>query len=198
MGAAENHEMDNSGSADVTQMLAAAAAGDESAAVRLLPLVYDELRKLAGARMRRTPPGQTLQATALVHEAYLRVVGEHDRLWAGRGHFFFAAARAMRDILVDQARRKSAAKRGGERRRIQLEDIPIAIDPPNEDILALNEVLRRLEVDDPEGYRVVLLRYFTGLTGDETAEVMGVSSATIDRKWRYLRAWLRRELRSPS
>jgi RNA polymerase sigma factor (TIGR02999 family) len=189
--------MDNSIRRDVTRALDAAATGEEGAAARLLPLVYEELRLLAKARMSKTPPGQTLQATALVHEAYLRVVGEHDSRWAGRGHFFFAAARAMRDILVEQARRKSRLKHGGGWKRADVDLDGILIEPPKENLLALDEALSRLEEEDPEKAGIVMLRYFTGLTTEETAAVLNLSVSTIERKWRVIRAWLRRELGEP-
>ncbi len=179
---------------DVTQLLSAAAAGDSQAAVRLLPMVYDELRKLAASRMLKTPPGQTLQPTALVHEAYLRVVGDADSRFAGRKHFFFAAARAMRDILVEQARRRASLKRGGDLQRVDFVESGIAIEPPSDDVVGLAEALQKLETDDPENAEIVNLRYFAGLTTEETADVLGVSTATIERKWRFARAWLRREL----
>ncbi len=182
---------------DLTRVLSAVASGDEGAAARLLPLVYAELRKLAVARMSKTPPGQTLQATALVHEAYLRVAGEQDARWAGRKHFFCAAARAMRDILVEQARRKSSLKRGGGRSRVELSEADIVIEPPAEDVVALHEALQRLERDHPERAQLVMLRYFAGLTAKETAEVLETSLSTVERDWRFVRAWLRRELEGP-
>jgi RNA polymerase sigma factor (TIGR02999 family) len=188
--------MSDSRDNDVSAVLAAAAAGDDSASARLLPLVYDELRKLARARLARTPPGQTLQPTALVHEAYLRLIGGKEPAggWSGRAHFFFAAARAMRDIIVEQARRKSAQKRGGQQQRVELDDIGVAIDPPSDDVLGIDDALRKLEQEDPENARLVMLRYFTGLTSEEAADVLGVSVATVERRWRFTRAWLRREL----
>jgi len=176
---------------DVTRVLADAAAGDDGAAERLLPLVYDELRKLAGSMMAKQPSGHTLQPTALVHEAYLRVGGDLDPDWDGRRHFFFAAARAMRDILVEQARRKGRIKHGGGRRREgDAEAIAVAIEEPVDDVLALDEALRTLETEDAEVAHVVMLRYFSGLTVEETAEVLGLSPKTIKRRWRYAKAWL--------
>ncbi|MHC4129289.1 MAG: ECF-type sigma factor [Planctomycetota bacterium] len=171
-----------------------AAAGDRQAAAELLPLIYDDLRQLARARMARLAPGQTLQPTALVHEAYARVIGGGDPGWDGRGHFFAAAAQAMRNILVDQARRKAAVKHGGGRRRQELEDFDLAIQPPREDILALDEALTRLEKDDPRKGRIVNLRYFAGLTAEETAAALATSVGTVEREWRYIKAWLRSEL----
>ena len=161
-----------------------AAAGDRVAAAELLPLIYEDLRKLARARMAKLAPGQTLQPTALVHEAYARVIGSGDPGWDGRGHFFGAAAQAMRNILVDQARSKAALKRGGGRQRLDLQDGDLAIQPPREDILALDEALRRLEADDPRKGRIVNLRYFAGLTAEETAAALDVSVGTVEREWR--------------
>ncbi|MBK7404399.1 MAG: sigma-70 family RNA polymerase sigma factor [Phycisphaerales bacterium] len=179
---------------DVTLALQAAASGDAAAAAALLPMVYEELHRLAQARLRRTPPGNTLQTTALIHEAYLRLVGEGDPGWSGRHHFFGAAARAMRDILVDQARRKSAAKHGGQMRRVDLDESDIVLDEAPERLLALDEALRKLEGEDARLGEIVMLRYFAGLTQAETAAALGVSERTIERDWRYIRAWLRREL----
>ncbi len=177
------------GSSAVTLVLDA-AAGDREAGAKLLPLVYGELRKLARVRMAALAPGQTLQPTALVHEAYMRVIGEADPGWEGRGHFFAAAARAMRDILVEQARRKAALKRGGGRRRFDLDEDDLAIQPPCEGVVALDEALKRLEEDDPRKGQIVNLRYFAGLTAPETAAALGVSVGTVEREWRYIRAWL--------
>ncbi|MHC4081057.1 MAG: sigma-70 family RNA polymerase sigma factor [Planctomycetota bacterium] len=171
-----------------------AAAGDREAAAELLPLIYDDLRKLARARMAKLAPGQTLQPTALVHEAYVRVIGSGDPGWDGRGHFFAAAAQAMRNVLVDQARRKAALKHGGGRRRLELADSDLAIQPPREDILALDEALKRLETDDPRKGQVVNLRYFAGLTAEETAAALDVSVGTVEREWRYIKAWLHTQL----
>lgn len=175
---------------NVTQVLQAAAAGDSDAASALLPLVYDELRRLARSRMAKTPPGQTLQPTALVHEAYMRLMGNHDPGWEGRGHFFGAAARAMRDILVDQARRKASLKRGGDRRRQEIENVTPVVEPPSEDVLALDEALKRLESEDPRKGEIVDLRYFAGLSLEETAAVLNLSVGTIKREWRYIKHWL--------
>jgi RNA polymerase sigma factor (TIGR02999 family) len=178
----------------VTRTLRAAVDGDPRAARDLLPLVYEELRTLARARLRKTPPGQTLQPTALVHEAYLRVIGSEDPGWDGRGHFFAAAARAMRDILVEQARRKMALKRGGDRHRVAIERAEPSIAPPSDDVLAVDEAVKRLEQDDPRKGEIVNLRYFARLTTAETAAALGVSVGTVEREWRYIRAWLQREL----
>ena len=178
----------------VTLFLKAAAGGDREAATKLLPLLYGELRKLARARMAKLAPGQTLQPTALVHEAYLRIIRTEDPGWDGRGHFFAAAAQAMRDILVEQARRKAALKRGGDRKRLDVEDVELAIQPPGEDILALDEALQRLEADDPRKGQIVNLRFFAGLTGEEAATALGVSVTTVEREWRYIKTWLYTQL----
>ncbi len=178
----------------VTLVLKATADGERGAASKLLPLVYDELRRLARARMAKLAPGQTLQPTALVHEAYLRAIGTADPGWEGRGHFFGAAAQAMRDIIVEEARRKAALKRGGDRKRVDAADVELAIQPPGEDILAVDEAMRRLEAKDPRKGQIVNLRYFVGLTVQETAAALGVSVTTIEREWRYIRAWLRARL----
>jgi RNA polymerase sigma factor (TIGR02999 family) len=144
--------------------------------------------------MRQTPPGNTLQPTALVHEAYLKLIGAGDPGWNGRGHFFGAAARAMRDILVDQARRKAAAKHGGDRRRVELEEAIIELQEPVEDVLALDHALKKLEVEEPDLANVVMLRYFAGLSEVETAAALGLSERTVRRDWRFVKAWLLREL----
>ena len=175
--------------ADVTQLLDAAAAGDPRAAAELLPLVYDELRKLAAARLSAEAPGQTLQATALVHEAYLRLaVGAQS--WDGRGHFFAAAAEAMRRILVESARRKKAEKHGGGLHRHDADALPIAAPEPAEDLLALDEALDRLAERDPVKADLVKLRYCAGLTIEQAAEALGISATTAKRYWAYSRAWL--------
>jgi RNA polymerase sigma factor (TIGR02999 family) len=178
----------------VTQLLATMAGGDKRAAAELLPVVYEELRKLAKSRLAKTPPGQTLQATALVHEAYLKLVGEADPGWENRAHFFAAAARAMRDILVDQARRKASVKRGGDLRRVHPQDAELSIESPTTDLVALDEALERLERDDERKARIVELRYFAGLSREETAAALGVTTRTIDRDWRYIIARLHKEL----
>src|SRR5207249_3298293 len=178
--------------ADVTFLLDAAAAGDRKAAADLLPLVYDELRKLAAARMADEASGQTLQPTALVHEAYLRLVGPADAArWDNRGHFFAAAAEAMRRILVDAARRKRTEKHGGRRQRVDLPDVPAEAEVADEKLLALDAALTRLAAEDPVAARVVELRHFAGLSIEEAATALGLSRATAYRHWRYARAWLR-------
>lgn len=179
---------------EVTAILRAAQNGDGDAAGRLLPLVYDELRKLAQARMANLPPGQTLQPTALVHEAYLRLLGKRDLQLDGRRHFFFAAARAMRDILVEQARAKAGPKRGGGRVRVALEDSEVEVAGDPDDVLALNEALADLETHDPLKARIVELRYFTGMSAPEAAEVLGLSERTLHRHWRFIKAWLKSRL----
>jgi RNA polymerase sigma factor (TIGR02999 family) len=178
---------------DVTAVLRAAQAGDENAAARLLPLVYDELRKLATSRLAQLPPGQTLQPTALVHEAYLRLLGKEDLQLESQRHFFFAAARAMRDILVEQARRKAGPQRGGDRRRVELPD-DVAVKPPAEDMLALHEALDDLEKEDSLKAQIVNLRFFAGMNMAETARVLGMSERTLHRHWRFLKAWLKNRL----
>jgi len=179
----------------VTLVLQALANGEREAAERLLPLVYEDLRKLARARMARVTPGQTLQATALVHDAYLRVTKKGDPGWEGRAHFFGAAALAMRDILVEQARRKSAAKRGGDRERVgDADDVAIATLVPAEDVLALDEALARLQQRSERQARIVMLRFFTGLEMEEVASMLGLSISTVEREWRFARSWLQRQL----
>ncbi len=180
---------------DVTRLLDAAAVGDRQAAAALLPLVYDELRVLAAARLAAETPGHTLQATALVHKAYLRLVGPADAaLWENRGHFFGAAAEAMRRILVDAARRKKREKHGGDRCRVELDGVPVAAPEPRDDLLALDDALTRLAAEDPQAARLVELRHFAGMTIPEAAQVLGVSPRTADRVWAFARAWLHREL----
>jgi RNA polymerase sigma factor (TIGR02999 family) len=180
---------------EVTRILSAIEQGDEQAAGQLLPLVYDELRQLAARRLAREKPGQTLQATALVHEAYLHLVdAEGSRPWQGRGHFFAAAAEAMRRILIDSARRKRRPKHGGERHRVDLDDAGDAIAPPVDDLLALDQALEKLASEDRGSADLVKLRYFAGLSIDEAAAALGMSPRTADRRWAYARAWLRQEM----
>jgi RNA polymerase sigma factor (TIGR02999 family) len=159
-------------------------------AADLLPEVYAELRRLAAALTTRLRPGQTLQPTALVHEAYLRLVGLQDPGWEGRRHFFGAAARAMRQILIEQARRKASRKRGGGARRVELSDGLALIEPPADDLLTLDEAIQQLQAEDPHLAEVVLIRYYTGLSVEETAGVVGRSASTVTREWRLARAWL--------
>jgi RNA polymerase sigma factor (TIGR02999 family) len=185
--------------ADVTQILSQIESGDPSAADQLLPLVYEELRKLAAQRMAHEKPGQTLQATALVHEVYLRLVDiDKSQHWDSRGHFFAAAAVAMRRLLVEQARRKQRLKRGGEAQRLPLENIELAYGFPSDELLALNEAISRLELESPEKSRVVELRFFVGMNHEEIAKALGTSAVTARRHWRYARAWLRREMQAGS
>jgi len=180
----------------VTQLLDAAAAGDPAAAADLLPLVYDELRRLADARLAAEKPGQTLQATALVHEAFLRLVGPADAArWDHRGHFFAAAAEAMRRILVDAARKKGRVRHGGGRRRVELADQPAAV--PDNDLLDLDDALSKLADRDPQKAELVKLRFFAGLTVPQAAAALGVSVATAERHWAFARTWLHAELNGP-
>ena len=184
---------------EVTLLLAAASRGDPKAAGDLLPLVYEELRRLAAQRLAAEAPGQTLQPTALVHEAWLRLTGKTgaEQDWDSRGHFFIAAATAMRRILVERARGRGRIKRGGDRRRQELNDWEggaMAVEPPSDDLLALDEALQRLEQDDPRKARVVMLRHFAGLGVEETAAALNVSPATVKNDWAFARAWLHREL----
>ena len=183
---------------DVTQILSRIEGGDSAAAAELLPIVYEELRKLAALKMAQENPGHTLQATALVHEAYLRLVDvEHPQQWSGRGHFFAAAAEAMRRILVESARRRQTLKAGGEREQVALSDI---VEPPAGnplDLVALDEALQKLELQSPRRAELVKLRYFAGLTIEHAAEVLGVAPSTASADWVYAKSWLRLEMRSP-
>ena len=186
---------------DVTRILSALEQGDPRAADQLLPLVYDELRQLAAQNMAQEKPGQTLQATALVHEAYVRLVaspgrqsGENERHWDHRGHFFAAAATAMRRILIERARQKQRQVHGGGRRRQELHPDLVAAPESDENLLALDAALVKLAERDPLKARLVELRYFAGLTGDQAAEILGISPSTADRHWIFARAWLRREV----
>jgi RNA polymerase sigma factor (TIGR02999 family) len=182
---------------DVTRILAAIDRGDPNAAARLLPLVYAELRKLAAQKLTLEKPGQTLDATALVHEVYIRLVDSEQRgpspHWTGRGHFFAAAATAMRRILIDRARHKRAERRGGGLRQQHLVDVAAPL--PDEELLSLDEALHKLATRDPIKARLVELRYFAGLTGEQAAEALGISPSTADRHWAYARAWLQAEVR---
>jgi len=173
-----------------TVLLRAAAGGNRQAAEELLPVLYAELRRLAGSWMSSQPKNHTLQPTALVHEAYARLVGTGDPGWEGRRHFFYAAARAMRDILVEHARQKGALKRGGDRRRVDLAGLEFAIEAPAEDMLALDRALERLQATNERMHTVVMLRYFAGLTIQETALALEVDASTVARDWRVARAWL--------
>ena len=181
---------------DITRILSAIEQGDPRAAEQLLPLVYEELRKLAAQRMAQEIPGQTLQATALVHEAYLRLVGDEEiRPWNSRGHFFAAAAEAMRRILVEKARRKQRLRHGGNRHRVDLDNLDLIQEEKTEGLLALDEALERLASEEATVGEVVKLRYFAGLTIEETAAALGISVRTANRHWAYARAWLYQQLK---
>ena len=181
---------------DVTRILAAIERGDVRAVDELFPLVYQELRQLAAQRMSKEVPGQTLQATALVHEAYLRLVGGEEQHWSGRGHFFSAAAEAMRRILIENARRKQSLKHGGGRKRIELDEAVLGKDNDTtaDDLIALDEALDKLSKRDKVKADLVKLRYFAGLTIEQTAEILSISATTAKRYWAYARAWLVREI----
>ena len=179
---------------EVTRILEAAQQGDPAAADQLLPLVYDELRRLAAAKMSNEAAGHTLQPTALVHEAWLRLVGNENQQWNGRAHFFGAAAEAMRRILVENGRRKRAARHGGGQAKLDLHELELAAPAPNDELLAVNDALEKLAVRDSKKAELVKLRYFVGLTTEEAAEVLGISIPTADRWWNFSRAWLFEEM----
>jgi RNA polymerase sigma factor (TIGR02999 family) len=181
---------------DITQMLQAVGRGESRATQDLLPLVYEELRRLAAARMAREVAGQTLQATALVHEAWLRLVSDGEKTWQNRAHFFGAAAEAMRRILIESARRKSRLKHGGGQARLNVEDLELAETTPDEKVLLINEALESFEAQDPELARIVVLKFFGGLTNQEAAESLNLSERTVDRQWAYAKAWLFRYIRA--
>jgi RNA polymerase sigma factor (TIGR02999 family) len=183
---------------EITSILSAIDRGDPQAAEQLLPLVYGELRRLAGQRLAQEAPGQTLQATALVHEAYMRLVGAGDPGWNGRGHFFAAAAEAMRRILVERARRMRSLRRGGDRNRLDLDRAEVAAPERSDDLLALDEALDQLAIKDVRKAELVKLRYFAGLTMEDAAEALGISLATAHRDWTYARAWLHRSITGKS
>jgi RNA polymerase sigma factor (TIGR02999 family) len=186
---------DRSLAATATRLLNEVGAGDPEAAAALLPLVYGQLRALAGRKMRHERPDQTLQATALVHEAYLRLIDAAKvQRWDGRWHFFAAAAEAMRRILVENARRRQRHKRGGDRRRVDLDRVELAVDGTPDRLLALDEALTNLAEKHPEKAQLVKLRYFGGLTNEEAAQAIGVSTSTADRHWAFARAWLYRQM----
>ena len=183
---------------DVTRILSAIERGDPHAAAQLLPLVYDELRKLAAQKLAREKPGQTFQATALVHEAYLGLVDTKKvQRWESRGHFFAAAAEAMRRLLVENARRKGRLKRGGGQTRIELDDPRLEYAEPADELLAVDDALEKLAVDDPQAAQLVKLRYFGGLSIEDAAEMVGISRSTAYEHWAYARAWLHRRLHGP-
>jgi RNA polymerase sigma factor (TIGR02999 family) len=175
---------------EVTRILSAIEQGERHAAEQLLPLVYDELRQLAAAKLAQERPGQTLQATALVHEAYLRLVGDRPSPWDSRGHFFAAAAEAMRRILIDKARQKRRPKHGGQRRRVHLDEVNASVAQPADDLLALDEALSALAAVAPRKAELVKLRFYAGLTIPEAAAALGISEATAQRDWTYARTWL--------
>jgi len=181
---------------DVTRILNAIEGGDERATDELLPLVYEELRLLAAQKLSHETPGQTLQATALVHEAYIRLIGLEKQNWISKGHFFMAAAEAMRRILVDHARQKKSLKRGGNHKRIPLDNVntPQNNLPPSDDLIDLDEALEKLSKRDPAKADLVKLRYFAGLTGEQAAKALDISHATADRYWDYACSWLRLEI----
>jgi len=180
---------------DVTRILQAIERGEAGATDRLLPLIYEELRLLAAQRLSREIPGQTLQATALVHEAYLRLVGNEPQNWNGRGHFFAAAAEAMRRILVENARRKQTVKHGGELNKVDLDNVEVPAETLPEDVIALDEALTRLSQEDHVAAELVKMRYFAGLTLEQTAQALAISPRTADRCWAYAKAWLYHEIR---
>jgi RNA polymerase sigma factor (TIGR02999 family) len=188
----------NAPGTNLDETLMAASRGDRRAAAELLPLVYAELRSLARARLGHVPAGNTLQPTALVHEAYMKLVGNQDPGWDSRGHFFAAAAEAMRQVLVDQARRKKRLKRGGDKKRMDVEDFDVPLASPVEDVIALDEAIERLKLDDERKAQLVTLRCFAGLNREEAAAAMGLSIATVDREWRYIVARLHKELSESS
>jgi RNA polymerase sigma factor (TIGR02999 family) len=183
---------------DVTYILNAIEGGDPKAADELLPLVYEELRHLAAKKMAREKPGQTVQATALVHEAYIRLVDSKAHNWNSRTNFFVAAAEAMRRILIENARRKQRLKRGGDHEKVDFDDVDLAIEEPAEDIVALDEALEKLSLEDPLKATLVKLRYFAGLTTTQAANMLGISQATAERYWSYARVWLFYELKKGS
>lgn len=184
---------------DVTQLLNAIDAGDPKAADQLLPMVYEELRKLAAAKMAQEKSGQTLQATALVHEAWMRLVGANDQqAWNNRGHFFGAAAEAMRRILIDRARQKARVRHGGELERVDLDHVNLATEDNAETLLAMSDALEALARESPQKAEIVELRYFTGLDNQEIARALGISLSTVERSWAYARSWLHRELKKKS
>jgi RNA polymerase sigma factor (TIGR02999 family) len=182
---------------EITLVLQALRRGDGGASEELLPLVYDELRRLAAARMAQESANQTLQATALLHEAWLRLVGDGDHTWQNRAHFFGAASEAMRRILVDNARRKARLKRGGNWVRMDLEDLDLMATSPDDKILMVNEALEKLELEDPEKARIVVMKFFGGMTNQEVAENLGVTERTVERQWAFARVSLFRSIQAP-
>ena len=183
-------------SAELTRILSAAQAGQSQAADELLPLVYEELRRLAAARMAHEASGHTLQATALVHEAWVRLTGGSDQRWENRAHFFAAASEAMRRILIENARRKARLKHGGNLVRLQIEALDLMASSSDEMILLVDEALERFQVEDPEKGKIVVMKFFGGLTNQEVAETLGVTERTVERQWAYAKAWLFRDIRA--
>jgi RNA polymerase sigma factor (TIGR02999 family) len=181
---------------EITQVLQAMGRGESGASEKLLPLVYDELRRHAAVRMAREAAGQTLQPTALVHETWLRIAGNGDRTWQNRAHFFGAAAEAMRRILIENARRKFRLKRGGNQVRLDIDQLELAATTPDEKVLLIDEALERLQAEDPEKARVVVLKFFGGYTNQEVAENLGVTERTVERHWAYAKAWLFQMIRA--
>lgn len=181
---------------DVTRILHAARNGDPQAAVELLPLVYEELRKLAAARMANEPDGHTLQATALVHEAWLRLTGDQDKNWDGRAHFFGAAAEAMRRILIDRARKRRAVRHGGDQQRVELPDLDLVAPGEDDQLLVINDALDKLAIERPAEAKLVKLRYFVGMTIEEAAEALGIAPRTAKHYWTHARAWLYCEIQN--
>ncbi len=181
---------------EITQVLQAVGRGEARASEELLPLVYNDLRRQARVQMAREAAGQTLQPTALLHEAWLRLVGKGDRQWQNRAHFFGAAAEAMRRILIENARRKSRLKRGGDQVRVDIEHVELAATTPDEKVLLINDALERLQAEDPEKAQVVVMKFFGGRTNQEVAESLAVTERTVERHWAYARAWLFQSIRA--
>ena len=179
---------------DLTLILQAVGRGDRQKSEQLLPLVYDELRKLAAGRMSQAASGQTLQPTALVHEAWLRLVNDEARTWENRAHFFNAAAETMRHILIDRARRKARRKHGGNREQVNLDEIDVASALPDEQLILVDEALEKLKAEDPEAAQIVVLKFFGGLTNEEIVKVVGTSDRSVRRQWNYAKAWLYRAM----
>jgi len=181
---------------DITRILQDLSRGQSHASEELLPLVYEELRKLAAARMAQESSGHTLQPTALVHEAWLRLAGDSQRQWQNRAHFFGAAAEAMRRILIENARRKSRLKRGGDQVRVDIDDLDLAATTPDDRVLLIDEALEQFKTEDPERAKIVLLKFFGGLTNQEVAESMDVNERTVERQWAFAKAWLYEKIKN--